>query len=157
MRSRARIGNHPLHPAMVALPIGAFFLALVADIAFVNDPRPVWAEMAFVAIAVGLVTALIAAVLGFMDFTVLPKGSRVRDIALWHMGLNVLALALYGFSLYLRWTVEEPRFWAGNAALGLSFVAIAVLSASGWLGGKMVFELRAGVVEPSELAAARKV
>lgn len=157
MRSRARIGNHPLHPAMVALPVGAFFLALVADILFVNDPRPAWAEMALVALGVGLVTALIAAVLGFMDFTVLPKGSRVRGIALWHMGLNIAALALYGLSFYLRYSVVEPRFAPGNAALGLAFLAIALLSVSGWLGGKMVFELRAGVVEPKELAAARKV
>lgn len=156
MRSRARIGNHPLHPAMVALPVGAFFLALVADIAFVNDPRAVWGEMAFVALGVGLVTALLAAVLGFLDFTVLPKGSRVRGIALWHMGFNVAALALYAFSFYLRWTVAEPLFAPGGAALGLAFVALALLSAAGWLGGKMVFELRAGVVEPADLIAARK-
>jgi uncharacterized membrane protein len=29
MRGRAAIGNHPIHPALVAIPIGAFFVVLV--------------------------------------------------------------------------------------------------------------------------------
>ncbi len=55
MKSRASIANHPLHPAMVALPIGAFFLAMIADIGWLNDPRPFWAEMAYYAIGIGVV------------------------------------------------------------------------------------------------------
>jgi uncharacterized membrane protein len=32
VRSRAAIGRHPIHPALVALPIGSFFLVFVADV-----------------------------------------------------------------------------------------------------------------------------
>lgn len=38
MRSRAAIGNHPIHPALVAIPIGAFFFVLVAGVV---DTTPV--------------------------------------------------------------------------------------------------------------------
>ena len=39
MRSRAAIGNHPIHPMLVPLPIGAFFLALVGDVAYSGSSR----------------------------------------------------------------------------------------------------------------------
>lgn len=150
MKSRASIGNHPLHPAMVAVPIGAFFLALLADLGFLNDGRPFWAEMALIAVCVGVVTALIAAVLGFIDFTGLPEGSRVRGIAIYHMAINVAAVLLYTVSAYLRWSFGPP-YSPSVIALASSFFALAILLVGGWLGGKMVFELRAGVVEPSDL------
>lgn len=31
MRSKAAIGNHPIHPMIVPIPIGAFTLALLGD------------------------------------------------------------------------------------------------------------------------------
>jgi hypothetical protein len=31
MKSRAALGNHPLHPGVVPLPIGSFFVALALD------------------------------------------------------------------------------------------------------------------------------
>jgi uncharacterized membrane protein len=153
MRSRAAIGNHPLHPLLVALPVGAFFLALVGDIAFLRSGRPAWAEISGVAIGVGVVTALVAAVTGFIDYTGLAAGSRVRSIATSHMVLNLVQVALYAASFYLRF-VQPARFQPTTAALALSFLAFALLLAAGWLGGKMVFELRAGVIEPGERGAA---
>ena len=33
MQSRAAIGEHPIHPVLITIPIGAFVLALIADIA----------------------------------------------------------------------------------------------------------------------------
>jgi uncharacterized membrane protein len=150
MRSRASIANHPLHPAMVAVPIGAFFLALLADLGFLSDGRPFWAEMSLIALCVGIVTALIAAVLGFIDFTGLPAGSRVRGIAVYHMLINVASVLLYTVSAYLRYSFGPP-YSPSTIAMGASFFALAILLVGGWLGGKMVFELRAGVVEPADL------
>jgi uncharacterized membrane protein len=138
---------------MVALPIGAFFLAMLADIGFLNDPRPFWAEMAAYGIGIGVVTALIAAALGLIDFFGLPEGSRVRATAIVHMVVNVSAVILYAASFYLRYNAATGvAYEPSTAALGASFLALATLLVGGWLGGKMVYELRAGVVEPGDLA-----
>jgi uncharacterized membrane protein len=32
MKSKAAIGNHPIHPTLVPIPIGAFSLAILGDI-----------------------------------------------------------------------------------------------------------------------------
>jgi uncharacterized membrane protein len=154
MRSRAAIGNHPLHPALVGLPVGAFFLAFVADVAFLQGGRPLWGEMAGVAIGVGVITALVAAVTGFIDYGGLLPGSVVRRIATVHMVLNLLFVALYAASFYLRYT-HAVRFLPETPAIALAWIAFALMLASGWLGGKMVFELKAGVVEPHDAAAVK--
>lgn len=148
MRSRASIKNHPIHPALVAIPVGAFFLVMIADLGYLMEREPFWAEMASVALWVGIIAALGAAVTGFIDYLGLPAGSSVRSTATVHMVVNLLAVTLFSCSLYLRFTAEGIPFIPSVAALALSFLAFFLLSAGGWLGGKMVFEMRAGVLEP---------
>lgn len=155
MRSRVRIGNHPLHPAIVAIPIGAFFLALVADVGFLLGQRPFWAEMAMVALGVGILAALVAAITGLVDYSGLPAGSRARGTATVHMVVNLTAVTLYAVSLYLRCEAEAAQYVPSAAALALSFLAFALLSAGGWLGGKMVFEQGVAVVAEGDSARGR--
>ena len=150
MRSRASIGRHPVHPALVPVPIGAFFVALVADTAYLATSHPFWPRMAGVALAIGVAGALIAALPGLVDFSGLAQGSRVRAIAIAHTLLNVAVVGLQSLSLYLRSRSEASTFEPGTAALALSGLALALLGASGWLGGKMVFQLGAGVTAPPE-------
>lgn len=154
MRSRAAIGNHPLHPALVALPVGAYFLALVADVAYLRTANLDWAAMAGISIGAGVATALIAAIAGFIDYSALPRGSAVRKVATNHMLLNLAQVGLYAASFYLRYT-NEVRFRPETVALALAWLAFALLAAAGWLGGKLVFEHRAGVVEKPDEAKAR--
>ena len=154
MRSRAAIGNHPLHPLLVALPVGAFFLALVGDVAWLRSGRAGWGELAAVAIGVGVVSALVAALTGFIDYTGLPSGSAVKRLGTYHMALNLAQVALYAASFYLRFS-QPVRFTPTTPALALAFFAFALLLGAGWLGGKMVFELHAGVVERDERMGAR--
>src|SRR5437879_12572654 len=64
--------GHPIHPMLVHFPIGLFFLSLLLDIAsfvFPNVPNLVLAS--FYSISLGVVTALLAAVPGFADYTAL--------------------------------------------------------------------------------------
>jgi uncharacterized membrane protein len=145
MRSRAAIGSHPIHPALVTVPVGALVVAAVADVGYLATSRVFWAEMAAASLVVGLVGALLAALPGLIDYTALPEDAPVRSIATTHMLLNFTVVGLQSLSLFLRCRVEVPLFAPSASALALSFVAFALLLASGWLGGRMVFEHGAGV------------
>ena len=57
MRSRAAIANHPLHPLLVTVPIGAFLVALVGDVAFILGGERVWFELSRAPIGIGIVFA----------------------------------------------------------------------------------------------------
>jgi len=147
MQSKAAIGRHPLHPALVALPIGCFFLSLAGDVAHLLTHDPFWYRFALVALCAGLVTALPAAAAGLIDYFGVDMGPVAGTLAQRHLVLNVVALAADGASVALRWNggaLGNGRF---GLAMGLATAAFATLGASGWIGGKLVFEHRVAVAE----------
>jgi uncharacterized membrane protein len=150
MRSRAAINGHPLHPAVVAIPIGAFTITLVADIVTWATGSPGWIDTARYALIIGVAGALWAAVLGFVDFfgvTMSPAGARVARI---HMILNLTAVVLFAVSLWMRQT--DPDHWSTGACT-TSTIAFLVVGVSGWLGGELVFKHKVGVVETADAEA----
>ncbi|HSE62007.1 MAG TPA: DUF2231 domain-containing protein [Thermoanaerobaculia bacterium] len=147
MRSRAALGAHPLHPAMVPLPIGAFFLALVADVTHAVTKNPLFYDVAAFAIGVGIVTALLAAVLGLVDYFGVKMSAAGRRLATIHLAINVVAVVLYVISWLMRrdhGALDTSRW---PLAFGLAVVPFLMLGISGWIGGKMSYEHKIGVVE----------
>jgi uncharacterized membrane protein len=148
MRSRAAIGNHPVHPALVPIPIGAFFMALVGDIAYSADSGTgFWYDLSFVCIGVGLVAALLAATAGAVDYFSVKMSGQAFRTATWHGLLNLLLVGLYAASFFLRrhGAAASGSRWVIAAAL--AFAGFALLAVTGWLGGKLAFEHRVGVIE----------
>ena len=134
MRTPAGIAGHPIHPMLVALPIGLWTFSLVCDLARVSGSSdPAWSTVAFYTMAGGIAGALLAALPGFVDLLSLPP--RPRKTAIAHMLINLTAVALYAVNLWLRWSNPADLglpFWLSLAGVGL-------LTVSGWLGGKMVY------------------
>ena len=149
MRSRAALAGHPLHPAMVAIPVGAFTVALVADaVRLLGGGGEGWAPTARYAIWIGLAGALLAALLGFVDYFTVTMSAAGRRLANIHMVLNLLAVVLYSASCWLRDGGDTP-----DLAVLLSTVGYLVLAGSGWLGGEMVFKHKIGVIETADAEA----
>jgi uncharacterized membrane protein len=147
MRSRAALGTHPLHPALVPLPIGAFFIALVADVTHALTKNPLFYDFAQFAIGVGIVTALAAAVLGLIDYFGVKMSAAGGRLATIHMLINIVAVVLYAVTA-CRCPHRTARSSRGRrAAFGLEILPFLMLGVSGWLGGKMSYEHKVGVVE----------
>ncbi len=131
--------GHPLHPMLVHFPIGLFFLSLLLDIAsfvFPNVPNLVLAS--FYAISLGVVTALLAAVPGFADYTDIRRDHPGKRTATAHMILNLIVVALYAINLAVRFSADVDLRVHPMAFL-LSLVGVALLSISGYLGGQLVY------------------
>jgi uncharacterized membrane protein len=146
MRSRAALAGHPLHPAMVAIPIGAFTVALVGDVVSLLGGAEGWAEAAGYAILIGLAGALLAAALGFVDYFGVTMSPAAHRLATIHMLLNLTAVVLYAASAWLR-TGEGPT---PGLAILLATVGYLILAGSGWLGGELAFKHKVGVVEDAD-------
>lgn len=139
MRTRASIAGHPLHPMLVPIPIGLWIFSLICDLfSFVPNASENWATVAFFTMAGGVIGAFAAAVPGIIDMLSRPAG--VKRIAVTHMSINLVVIVLYLANLWQRshGDMSMLPFW-------LSLSAIALLAASGWLGGKMVYEHGVGV------------
>jgi uncharacterized membrane protein len=132
---------------LVPIPLGCFFLVLVADISHFATRDPFWYRFSSVAIGTGLIAALVAASFGAVDYLSLPMTRRTRSIATAHALSMVGAVALYAASAELRSGgagLRTGRWWTGFALSALGFL---VLACGGWLGGKLAYEEHLGVVE----------
>jgi nitrite reductase/ring-hydroxylating ferredoxin subunit len=123
--------GHPLHPAVVLAPVGAWTSAAVLDVL----PRQQAAATTLV--AVGTASAVPAAVAGANDWAALSRGHR--RVGLVHAATNTAALALYGVSLAAR---LRGRHTTGRR---LGYLGLAVASAGAYLGGHLSYALGAQV------------
>jgi uncharacterized membrane protein len=135
MSSPASIKGHPIHAMLVAFPIGLWGFSLIADLVYrAGLGGPSWPTVAYYTLAGGLVGALLAAVPGLIDLISI-RDARVKRIGLIHMIINLVVVALYAVNLYVRTT----EGYSAATGVALSAIGVALLCASGWLGGSMVY------------------
>jgi nitrite reductase/ring-hydroxylating ferredoxin subunit/uncharacterized membrane protein len=134
--------GHPLHPAITDVPIGAWLLAVIFDIVWLASPDSnSWAARgAEIAVLIGILAAIAAAVTGLADWS--DSYGAERTVGLYHAGLNSLALILYIVSFFLR--LADPSGESVSAAI-LGFIAIVSVFVAAYLGGDMVFGKGTGV------------
>jgi len=146
MSSPASFKGHPLHPVLIPLPIGLWIFSLISDLIFkFGYGGTVWNDVAFYTIAGGIVGALIAALPGFVDLTSLTN-PKTKSIALSHMFINLLAVAVYCVNFWLR----MHRAPGDNLPIVLSIVGVVLITISGWLGGEMVYVRGVAVKQPPD-------
>ena len=134
MKTPASIAGHPIHPMLVAVPIGLWLFSIVCDIVFAFfGGGENWRIVALYTLVGGIVGALAAAIPGLIDLLSLERA--LRRIAVAHMSINLTVVALYVANAWLRLSGASE-----TTTLVLSAVAVAALVVSGWLGGKMVYE-----------------
>lgn len=147
MKSRASIAGHPLHPALVALPIGCFFLVLVGDVAHASTGADFWYAFSFVSLGTGIVTALVAAAAGLVDYFGVKMSAAGGRLATIHLVLNLTCVALYALNWVLRRDLAALHTARWTLVFGLEILTFLALGVSGWLGGRIVFENKVGVLE----------
>jgi uncharacterized membrane protein len=134
MQGKATVAHHPIHPMLVAFPIGFFGGVLVSDIISIWGDRAFWAEMSVWLIAFGVVGALVAAVFGFTDYFSAPMSSDAKRAATTHMVLNLIVVVCYAAAFYVRY--GDPTSVLGYV---LTYIGLALLVVSGWYGGHLVY------------------
>jgi nitrite reductase/ring-hydroxylating ferredoxin subunit/uncharacterized membrane protein len=123
--------QHPLHPAVTDIPIGAWTCATMLDLASVGDKH--LAKAADVLVGVGCAGAVGAAITGLADWQ--DTYGKERRTGLAHALLNTGALGLFLTSLSLR------RSGSRAAGVFTSLVGYGMALTASYLGGDLVFRL----------------
>jgi uncharacterized membrane protein len=132
--------GHPYHPMLVTVPIGAWVASLVFDIASHLAKGPAFlARGSMWLMAIGVAGALVAALAGFLDLSVIPLGSRAARTGILHMSLVLLVTAAYAVNLAWRHSSHARPGPVPAGPLALSVISLAVLAVAGWLGAKLAF------------------
>jgi uncharacterized membrane protein len=138
----AAVNRHPLHPMLAPLPIGFLVGALIGDILFVATDDPFWARGAFWLLFGGVVTGLVAGLVGLVDLLGIQRARRLTMAWVHGVG-NILALVLAIINVVSRWSDYGA---SGNSTV-LSIAVVLMLLVTGWLGGELSYRHGIGVSE----------
>lgn len=150
MESRAKLFGHSIHQMLIVFPLGLLATALVFDAVQLITQNGFWSELSYWMIAAGVVSGLVAAPFGLVDWLAIPWRTRAKRIGAVHGAGNVLVVALYGISWLMRTgspsTPETP-------AIVIAFLGGGLALITGWLGGELVDRLGVGVDEGAHMNA----
>ena len=143
MRSKAAISSHPIHPMLVAFPIGLFITSLIFDLIGTQRGIPALWSAGWYCVIAGLCFSVAAAVPGVIDlFGVVPPDSSGRNRGYKHGLLNLAMLAVFIAVAAHRGDAATPP---DGMSLILSAIGVCLLIVSGWLGATLVYRNQIGV------------
>ena len=150
MESRAKLFGHPIHQQLIVFPLGLLVTSVVFDVIHLVTGGEQWTIVSYWLIPAGIVTGLLAAVFGLLDWLKITAGTRAKRVGALHGVGNVIVVALFAASWYLR---GAPTTDPNAVALVLSFLGGGLAMVTGWLGGELVDRLGVGVDDGAHLDA----
>ena len=150
MESRAKLLGHAIHPILIPFPLGLLGASVVFDAIYLVKRNGLWAQLAFWNTAGGILSGLVAALFGLIDWLSIPAATRAKAIGLRHGGGNVLVVTLFSASWLLR--RQEPEHPPTSARV-LAILGLSLAGVTGWLGGELVERLGVGVDPGAHLDA----
>jgi len=158
MESRAKLFGHSIHQMLIVFPLGVLGMSLFFDLIGLGTHTPALFQAAFYMIEGGVISGLVAAIFGLIDFLGIPAGTRAKHIGLLHGVGNVVVVVLFVGSWWLRRPAPDTP---PMTAIIISVVAVCLALVTGWMGGELVARLGiavddgANVNAPSSLSGKR--
>ncbi len=151
MDSHAKAAGHPIHQQLVVFPLGLLATAVLFDLLRLITGDDGFATASYYMIAAGVLSGLLAAVFGAIDYLAIPVGTRAKRVGAVHGLGNVVVVALFAGSWLLR--VDEPGHVPTTLAFLVAVVAAGLAVVTGWLGGELVGRLGVAVADDAHLDA----
>lgn len=150
MESRVKLLGHPVHPMLIPFPLGLLGMAVIFDVIARLADEDNLAQAAWYMIGAGIVTGLLAAVFGLIDWLAIPAGTRAKRIGLLHGAGNVVIVTVFSAIWLVR---RDDSADPGTMVLVLEVIALLGALVTGWLGGELVDRLGVGVDRGAHLDA----
>ena len=150
MDSRAKLAGHAIHPMLIVFPLGLLATAFVFDLIHVAKGSAMMAIASYWMIAAGIIGGLVSAVFGLVDWLAIPNGTRAKLVGAWHGGGNVVVVAIFAVSWFLR---RGHAAMPGVTPIVLAGIGVVLSCVTGWLGGELVERMGVGVDRGAHLDA----
>ena len=145
-----KILGHPVHQMLIVFPLGLLGCAVVFDVLAMVTGSTGLASASYYMIAAGVISGLLSAPFGFIDWLGIQPGTRAKTVGAIHGLGNVVVVVLFAGSWLLR---GADPLTPSALALGLAFVGFLLALVTGWLGGELVDRLGVGVDEGANVNA----
>lgn len=155
MESHAKAAGHAIHQQLIVFPLELLATAVVFDILRLLTDNAAFATASHYMIAAGVLSGLLAAVFGAIDYLAIPPGTRAKRVAGLHGVGNVVVVVLFALSWLLR--AGEPGHVPTAFAFVLALVGAGLAAPTDWLGGELVDRLGVGVDPDASLDVPRVI
>lgn len=140
--SRMRFFGHPLHPMLIHFPVAALMALAATDFAFLITADEFWARAGLWLAGVGAAGGWLSGLIGLIDLATVADIRRL--VSAWcHAALAVMLLSLASCNWLLR--LDDVTRLALPWGLALSLLSVVLIAATGYLGGRLVYEHAVGV------------
>lgn len=150
MESRAKLLGHPIHQMLIVFPLGLLGMAVVFDVIRLFTGSDGLGLASYYMIIAGVISGLVAAVFGLIDWSAIPPGTRAKSVGIWHAVGNVVVVLLFAGSWWIR--LVDPAN-PPTLAFVLAVVGAVLSLATAWLGGELVDRLGVGIDDGAHLDA----
>jgi uncharacterized membrane protein len=152
-----------LHPATVHFPIALLLVGSAAGLLYLCGwQQPVLRTLTWWPLRLGWISGGVAVLTGLLDQSGLPPDVPYRGILNWHVTTGLALLVVYGWLLYQQWLfaarqarrshpatvaadlLDDPQARFGSILLLVGGALLVI--ASGWNGGRLVYEWGVNVV-----------
>jgi len=140
MNEAEEVLGHSPHPAIVALPLGAWAVSNISDSMALVTGDDRYDDVARVSLGIGLVGAVGAAVTGIRDYGFIPEDRPSHDVATTHALGNTVAGTLFATSYVLRVREHLAGRPTSLLARSLALAGGGLSLYTAWLGGRLVQE-----------------
>ena len=135
--------RRPLHPSLIALPILAFAVTVIALV--VHAATGQGYPIALYASVAGVIAIALEAVASYVDAANLPAHTGAREAGLRHAACDALALVLFAATGAVLYTnLAMNRSLAIAAPMMLALLGLGAMAVSGWYGRTVMQQFRAG-------------
>jgi len=148
-----------LHPALVHFPIAFLLLASTCGLLYLYwQPHPTLLLLTWWPMRLGWLGVGAAVLSGLLAQSGLPPQAPYQSVLNWHIGTGLALLVSCGLLVYQQWVYGSARAQKQRARAGLTttellddpkakvwvtlllVAGIVLLFASGWNGGRLVYE-----------------
>ncbi|MFM7426641.1 MAG: DUF2231 domain-containing protein [Elainella sp.] len=141
--STVAVAGHPLHPLIVTFPIAFLTGVLGTDLGYWLTGDVFWARASVWLLGAGLLSGIVAALTGMMDFLKIDR-VRKRRAGWLHMTGNVAALTLSLVNWILR--LGNPTGSVVPLGIIISLVVATLLGITGWYGAELIYRHKVAVI-----------
>jgi uncharacterized membrane protein len=133
---------------LVHFPLVFWTAGMALDLGGLAAPREwIW-RLGFGCYALGVATAVIAMLSGFLELMCISQNPPARDVGVSHMLATSTAWLLFLFCVSLR--ASSPATAPSAWAIVVAVAAFLVMIFGAWLGGRLVYRFGIGVQQQPE-------
>jgi uncharacterized membrane protein len=144
MYTKARIFGFNIHPMLLVFPVALYTGTLLLYTVYILNNNIFWFKVGYVVNLAAIITAVLAAIPGLIDFLNIPSDSNAKRVGFFHMVFNLIALLLYSISFLFQKDNWNKPVNIG-ISIGLSAMGFILTCMAGYIGWSMVQKHHVGV------------